>query len=91
MNCWGFTPEIYDGLEASLKRFFENGGANELKSECFLPNTVREMIGEGTCDVKVYSSTSTWYGVTYKEDKEYVKSSIGKLIENGTYPKKLWD
>ncbi len=91
MNCWGFTPEIFDGLEASLKRFFENGGGNELKSECFLPNTVREMIGEGTCDVKVYSSTATWYGVTYKEDKEYVKSSINKLIEDGTYPTKLWN
>ena len=91
MNCWGFTPEIFDGLEVSLKKFFANGGANELKSECFLPNTVREMIGEGTCDVKVYSSTATWYGVTYKEDKEYVKSSINKLIEDGTYPAKLWN
>jgi hypothetical protein len=91
MNCWGFTPDIYSHLEASLKRFFENGGGNELKSECFLPMTVREMIGEGVCDVKVYSSTATWYGVTYKEDKEYVKGSIGKLIENGTYPAKLWN
>ena len=91
MNCWGFTPDIYTHLEASLKRFFENGGGNELKSECFLPMTVREMIGEGVCDVKVYSSTATWYGVTYKEDKEYVKGSIGKLIENGTYPAKLWN
>jgi hypothetical protein len=49
------------------------------------------MIGEGVCDVKVDSSTATWYGVTYKEDKEYVKGSIGKLIENGTYPAKLWN
>ena len=91
MNCWGFTPGVYKHLEASLQRFFENGGGNELKSECFLPMTVREMIGEGTCDVKVYSSDATWYGVTYKEDKEYVKSSIKALIDNGTYPAKLWD
>ena len=43
----------------------------------------------GKCTVKVYESDSEWYGVTYHEDKEKVKSSIGKLIENGTYPEKL--
>ena len=91
MNCWGFTPGVYKHLEASFLRFMQSEGGKELKSECFLPMTVREMIGEGTCDVKVYSSTATWYGVTYKEDKEYVKGSISKLIEDGTYPSKLWN
>ena len=91
MNCWGFTPGVYKHLEASFLRFMQGEGGKELKSECFLPMTVREMIGEGSCDVKVYSSTATWYGVTYKEDKEYVKASIGKLIEDGTYPSKLWN
>ncbi len=90
MNCWGFTPGVFAGLEKSFKEFMAKDHPDPLKSECFLPNTVKEMIVDGTCDVKVYSSDSVWYGVTYKEDKEYVKSSIGKLIEDGTYPDGLW-
>lgn len=91
MNCWGFTPGIFEHLENDFKSFMSTEHPDPLKSECLLPNTVKTMIDKGVCDVKVYSSDSVWYGVTYKEDKEYVKSSINALIENGTYPEKLWE
>ena len=90
MNCWGFTPEVFEHLAKCFDEFMHTEHPDPLKSECLLPNNVRDMINMGVCDVKVYSSDSVWYGVTYKEDKEYVKSSIGKLIESGVYPKKLW-
>ena len=43
----------------------------------------------GACKVSVYESRGAWYGVTYHEDKEKVKSSIAALKANGTYPEKL--
>ena len=30
-----------------------------------------------------------WFGVTYKEDKDYVVKSFAKLIEDGVYQKYL--
>ena len=35
-------------------------------------------------------TTDKWFGVTYPEDKQIVQDSINELIEQGTYPKKLW-
>jgi len=90
MNCWGFTPGIFDDLTKCFEDFMAKDHPDPLKSECLLPTNVYDIIKVGGCDVKVYSSESVWYGVTYKEDKEYVKSSIAKLIESGAYPKNLW-
>ena len=39
MNCWGFTPVIFPQLEASLRRFVTERGADP-KSEFYLPAAV---------------------------------------------------
>ena len=44
----------------------------------------------GKCDVKVYPTTASWYGVTYSEDKPAVVASIKSLIDSGEYPATLW-
>ena len=49
------------------------------------------MIRSGKATVKVLSSHDRWFGVTYKEDKQYVKDQISALKEAGVYPVKLWD
>ncbi len=89
MNCWGFTPDIFEGVEEGFKAFLSNLGSNPLKCEYYLPFAVRELMEAGRCAVKVYSSDSAWYGVTYHEDKDKVKSSIQQLKINGVYPEKL--
>jgi hypothetical protein len=61
-----------------------------LKSECYIPATVNELMAAGKVRVKMLSSRSPWFGVTYKEDKQRVVESISKLVEKGVYPKKLW-
>ena len=43
----------------------------------------------GDCTVKVYSSKDSWYGVTYREDRDSVVNSLAALKKDGTYPNKL--
>ena len=89
MNCWGFTPDIFDKIEEGFARFLSNLGENPLKCEYYLPFAVREMMASGDCRVKVYESDSAWYGVTYHEDKEKVEKSLAALKAEGVYPQSL--
>lgn len=89
MNMWGFTPRLFDHLDRVFQEFLRSSGT-ELKSECFIPLTVGQLISEKHVTCKVLRSNSTWFGVTYKEDKEIVQGSIAALVEKGKYPKSLW-
>ena len=88
MNCWGFTPDIFEKLESTFEDFIKNHGS-ELKSECYLPMSVGQLMSEGECTVNVYSSEDKWYGVTYHEDRDDVVKSLAALIAEGKYPKSL--
>lgn len=92
MNCWGFTPDIFEKLSDGFKRFLSEGeldGADPLKREYYLPFAVCDMLEGGECEVTVYSSEDSWYGVTYKEDKPFVVESIAELKNKNIYPVKL--
>ena len=89
MNCWGFTPDIFAGVMKGFENFLSNIESNPLKCEYYLPFSVRELMDQGACKVRVYESDGSWYGVTYHEDKEKVKASIQALKQNGEYPEKL--
>jgi hypothetical protein len=89
MNMWGFTPALLPLLEENFTNFL-NAKGGELKSECFIPVTVDDLIKAGRADVRVLPTTSTWFGVTYREDKPQVTASIQRLIAEGLYPENLW-
>ena len=88
MNCWGFTPDIFEKVSNGFIKFLNEYG-NELKTEYYLPFAVKEIMDAQECTVKVYSSADPWFGVTYQEDREAVVKSLAKLKANGTYPNKL--
>ncbi len=90
MNCWGFTPEIFNELEERFRTFFQTSKENLSKAEYLVPSVVDELIKEGKCSVKVLNTEDKWFGVTYKEDKETVVNAIKKMIEDGKYPNKLF-
>ncbi|MDO5349673.1 MAG: sugar phosphate nucleotidyltransferase [Lachnospiraceae bacterium] len=91
MNLWGFTPSIFPALKQRFHHFLDQQlPVNPLKCEYFLPFIVDEMLKEGKADVKVLASPDSWYGVTYKEDKEKVVAAIRALKDQGQYPKQLW-
>ena len=89
MNLWGFSPELFDALEKRFPLWLEkNGGAP--KSEWYIPFVVDEMIHEGAATVQVLPTDSSWFGVTYREDKPFVTSEIRKLVDAGEYPLSLF-
>ncbi len=88
MNCWGFTPEVFDYISSGFEKFLAS--SPEPKAEYYLPLSVKEMIADDKATVKVYKTDAKWYGVTYKEDKPAVMEGIKKQIDSGVYPSPLW-
>lgn len=91
MNIWGFTKDFMSELDSAFTEFYKKELPNNPeKAECYLPFVVDDMLKAGTATVKVLTSPDRWFGVTYKEDKPYVKEQITALKESGVYPKNLW-
>ncbi|MDP4185584.1 MAG: NTP transferase domain-containing protein [Bacteroidota bacterium] len=90
MNCWAFKPSFFQFLETDFRTFITEQG-QELKSEFFFPFVVSDALNHGKISVKVLDCDSTWFGVTYPEDKPLVINQLNKLIEQGDYPSNLWE
>lgn len=92
MNMWGFSASILKELKERFPIFLDqNLKTNPLKCEYFLPTVVNDLIDEGKATVEVLKSLDKWYGVTYKEDKEFVVNAIKNLKKTGMYPESLWN
>ena len=85
MNIWGFTPDLFPYLRSMFNDFLKLEG-KELKSEFFIPSVVNNLIQSNIKAVKVLKTGSSWFGVTYKEDKPHVVSKIKSLVDNEEYP-----
>ena len=86
MNMWGFKPSVFEELEKGFKEFLTNLSPEDIKKEYLLPELVGNLVHSNVAKVKVLKTSDRWFGVTYKEDKASVTSSIKKLIESGAYP-----
>ena len=92
MNFFGFTPDYFAHSEVEFKNFLASDDVKtNLKAEFFSPLMVNKLVGSGEASLKVLSTTSQWFGVTYKEDKPALVAKIEKLIEEGVYPRNLWE
>lgn len=89
MNMLLFTPKIFEYLENDFLEFFKNL-KDENKDEFLIPEVVDKHIKNGDITVDVIETSSVWYGVTYKEDKDSVKNAIKALIDNNEYKENLW-
>lgn len=87
MNMFGFTPKIFDLLEDGFKDFLNNVDAT---NEYLVPIEINKYIKKKLINVSVINTTSIWYGITYKDDLNLIKSEINRLINDGVYPKNLW-
>jgi hypothetical protein len=89
MNMWGFAPTLFGHLQKSLTEFLQKRGQEE-KSELLIPTVINTLVTQGQARCKVLHTNSSWFGVTYKEDRPIVVESIRQLIAKGEYPEKLW-
>lgn len=90
MNLWGFQPTIFPYLHRQFQHFLQTQGS-ELKSEFYIPTAVGELVDEKIASAKVLMTQGSWFGITYREDKENAVRSINRLIADGVYPEKLWE
>ncbi|MET0392090.1 MAG: nucleotidyltransferase, partial [Chitinophagaceae bacterium] len=89
MNFWCFHPTFFSYTQKLFREFLQEHG-QEPKSEFFIPLVADQFIREGG-RVEVIPTTSSWFGVTYKEDAPFVKNSLDTLISAGEYPERLWN
>ena len=88
MNVWGFTPDYMKYSEDFFKGWLK-ANINTPKSEYYIPLMVNELINNGTATVEVLDTTSKWFGVTYREDKDSVRDAFAELVKNGVYESPL--
>jgi len=89
MNMWGFTPRVFEQLSDYFQKFLEVEGT-EMQSECYLPSAVNEYVQAGGAQVTVLRTHDSWFGITYREDHSRVVENIGRLVQDGIYPQRLW-
>jgi|UniRef100_UPI004049F2D6 hypothetical protein len=89
MNCWGFTPALFTGLDRQFDEFL-TANDTAVKSEFYLPAAVSTMIAQQEAVVKLLPTSSAWFGITYREDKARAINAIADLIGTGVYPPKLF-
>ncbi len=88
MNFWVFPASFIGQIEEHFSTFIAQHGG-ELKSECYIPTVVDELIHNGKADCRVIKTSASWLGVTYPSDKPAVVESIAQLITDGVYPANL--
>ena len=89
MNFWGFTPDYFEYSQKKFIEFLQREG-QEVTSEFYIPTMVNYLISNKITTCKVLETPASWFGVTYKEDKQMVIKKLNNLIEQKTYPKNLW-
>lgn len=89
MNMWAFKPSYFDHVNQQFEDFLRAFG-KELKSEFYIPSAVDKLINDGVLNVDVLDTNSSWFGVTYQEDKPIVMEKLNALIDGGAYPLKLY-
>lgn len=90
MNMFCFTKDIMNHIEEGFVPFMEDNKNNLDSCEYLIPTVVSDLIKDGVVSCEVLSTKSVWYGITYKDDKNYVVSSLENMMKNGEYPEGIW-
>jgi len=88
MNFWCFDPSYFSYTQKLFREFLRQHGM-DIKSEFFIPIVADQFIQEGG-KIEVIPTSSSWFGVTYKEDAPFVEKSLNELVKQGEYPERLW-
>jgi len=89
MNLFCFNKDLMDHLKERFPVWLKDN-INVPKSEFLIPTVVDELVHEGKATLKLLSTSSVWFGVTYKEDKPAVVAALKALVDKGEYKKGLY-
>lgn len=84
MNMWGLTPDIFDFIDDDITDFIAQWQQNP-NIEYQLPTVIDAMIQQERFKVKALVTESNWVGVTYKSDKDEVRTQLQQLHDKGIY------
>ncbi len=90
MNFFGFTQKAFNVFHDYFDSFIKENAGSE-KAEVYLPEGAARIISSGQGNMKFYSSTEKWFGMTYPEDRVLVKNEIAAKISQHYYPEILWE
>lgn len=91
MNMLALDEDIFPFLDKEWIKFQEDNIDNQEKCEFLIPTELSIGKNMGLFDLDVIETDAKWYGVTYKEDTEYVKEQIKKMCDEKIYPHNLWE
>ncbi|MDR2072925.1 MAG: hypothetical protein LBP60_05795 [Spirochaetaceae bacterium] len=91
MNFWGFPPSVFSGLRRYFDDFLNGPGGTQPKAECYLPMAADWLIKNKLLTIRVLDADASWFGVTYKEDREAAVKKLEELTRTGVYPPALWE
>jgi NDP-sugar pyrophosphorylase family protein len=89
MNMWGFTTSVFGHIKKRFSSFLDQN-INDPRAEYFIPVLVDQLIKAGEARVKVLHCDASWFGITYREDRDAARKSILRKIDRGIYPPELW-
>ena len=85
LNLFGLRESYFATLEAQFTDFLRDM-ESPLTQEFYLPQTVDRYIHQHGGQVQVLASPDKWYGMTYPQDKESVKTALTAMRNAGAYP-----
>jgi len=89
MNFFCFTPSFVNWSEGEYYDFLDRHDT-DLKAEFLIPEVVDRLIKTGKGVVSLVKTDASWFGVTFKEDAEIVRSELDQLTSEDGYPRNLW-
>ena len=89
MNLWGFPPQILPAMRDLFAAFLADGPGPD--REFFLSEAINDLVAAGRARCTVLPTRERWLGVTFPADHAAVARSLGKLVDSGVYPMRLWD
>lgn len=89
MNLFCFNKDLIDHL-VEMFPIWLTKNINVPKSEFLIPSVVDELVHNGQATLKLLSTSSVWFGVTYKEDKPGVVRNLELLVQKGEYKEGLY-
>jgi len=89
MNFWGFYPSVFDLLQTQFLSFLRENRLNP-HAEFYIPTAMDQLIAAGQASVKILATSDRWFGVTWREDRDFAAASLKQLIERKVYPERLW-